>query len=106
MNIAIVDEEKIELETAETFLRFYIRKFFPERQSQIHIEIFRRAEDFLQVFSAGWYHVIILGARMESIAQVIRGRGDGEVKIIFLQMNDNFGGGGIYEHRNRGRRKI
>ncbi len=26
MNIAIVDEEKIELETAETFLRFYIKK--------------------------------------------------------------------------------
>ena len=89
MNIAIVDEEKIELETAETFLRFYIRKFFPEHQSQIHIEIFRRAEDFLQVFSAGWYHVIILGARMESVAQVIRGRGDCDTKIIFLELNDD-----------------
>lgn len=94
MNIAIVDDEKIELETAETFLRFYIRKFFPERENGIHIEIFRRAEDFLQVFSAGWYHLVILGACMESVAEVIRARGDEEVQILFLKMNDNFGGGG------------
>ena len=88
MNIAIVDEEKIELETAEAFLRFYIRKFFPERENGIHIEIFQRAEDFLQVFSAGWYQLVILGARMENVAGFIRGRGD--TKIIFLKLNDDW----------------
>lgn len=92
MNIAIVDEEKIELETAKTFLRFYIRKFFPERENGIYIEIFRRAGDFLQVFSAGWYHLIILGARMESVAEVIRGRGDCDTEIIFLKLNDDWWG--------------
>ena len=88
MNIAIVDEEKIELETAEAFLRFYIKKFFPERENGIHIEIFQHAEDFLQVFSAEWYHLIILGACMESVAGFIRARGD--TKIIFLKLNDEW----------------
>ncbi len=40
MNIAIVDDEKIELETAETFLRLYIKKFWAKYESLINIETF------------------------------------------------------------------
>ena len=89
MNIAIVDDEKIELETAEVFLRCYIKNFWAEHESEIHIELFQRTGDFLQFFSAGFYHLIILGAGMENIANFIRSRGDYDVKIIFLKLNDN-----------------
>ena len=88
MNIAIVDDEKVELETAEVFLRAYVRKFFHEHESEIHIEVFRSDSEFVQVFSAGWYQLVILGARMENVAGFIRGRGD--TKIIFLKLNDDW----------------
>ena len=52
MNIAIVNDEKVELETIETFLRVYIKKFLPERKSEIYIEIFTlQFRKFLLVFS-------------------------------------------------------
>ncbi len=52
MNIAIVDDEKVDLEAAEFFLRCYSKKFWSEHEAEIHIENFHRAEDFLRVFSA------------------------------------------------------
>ena len=97
MNIAIVDEEKIELETAEIFLRCYIKKFWSQYESSIHIEIFQSAEDFIQFFCAGLYHLVILGNHMEKTANFIRACGDYDTKIIFLKNNDDFKneGGGI-----------
>ena len=92
MNIAIVDDEKVELETAEVFLRHYIKKFYPEREAEIHIEIFRAADEFLQVFSAELYQLVVLGARMEDVANFVRARGD-NVPILFFELNGNFGGG-------------
>ena len=92
MNIAIVDDEKVELETAEVFLRHYIKKFYPEREAEIHIEIFRAADEFLQVFSAELYQLVVLGARMERVANSIRAHGD-NVPILFFELNGNFGGG-------------
>ena len=92
MNIAIVDDEKVELETAEVFLRHYIKKFYPEREAEIHIEIFRAADEFLQVFSAELYQLVVLGDGMEDVANFIRERGD-NVPILFFELNGNFGGG-------------
>ena len=98
MNIAIVDEEKIELETAEIFLRCYIKKFWSQYESSIHIEIFQSAEDFIQFFCAGLYHLVILGNHMEKTANFIRACGDYDTKIIFLKNNDDFKNeGGDYE---------
>lgn len=92
MNIAIVDDEKVELETAEAFLRFYVKKFYPEHESEIYIEVFQRVEDFFQIFCAGLYQVVILAAEMKSVANFIRARGDKDIKILFLKLNDNLGG--------------
>ncbi len=101
MNIAIVNDEKVELETAETFLRVYIKKFLPERKSEINIEIFQRTEDFFQIFSAGLYNFVIIGAHMEEVANFIRASGDYDAKILLFKFNDNSGGGGIYEYCTR-----
>lgn len=100
MNIAIVDDEKIELETAETFLRYYVKKFYPGFERDINIEVFQRVEEFLQIFNPGLYNVIILSAHMEGVANFIRAQGDCDTKIIFLKLNDDCCGGGveIYEH--------
>lgn len=103
MNIAIIDDEKIDLEIAETFLHFYIKKFWANYEPLIHIETFYTAKDFIQVFSAGLYQLVILGDSMRKLADFIRARGDYDVKIIFLKLSDNYdnGGGGIdceYRH--------
>ena len=77
MNIAIVDDEKISLETAEIFLRCYIKKF----RAEIHIETFYSARDFLTFFSPKIYRLVILGGHMKNIAELIRAY---DVKILFL----------------------
>lgn len=84
MNIAIVDNEKIELETAETFLRFYIKKFWAKYESLIHIETFCSGNDFLTFFCPKIYHLVILGGHMKYIANFLCARGDNNVKIIYL----------------------
>lgn len=84
MNIAIVESEKVELETAEAFLRFYVRKFYPEREDEIHIEVFQRTEDFLQIFSAELYQLVVLGDGMDNVANFVRAFGD-NVPILFLK---------------------
>lgn len=88
MNIAIVDDEKVDLEAADFFLRCYIKKFWSEHEAEIHIENFHRAEDFLRVFSAQCYHLVILGANMEHVEKFIRAENNFDTKIIFLKLND------------------
>ena len=94
MNIAIVDDEKVELETAEAFLRFYVKKFYPEHESEISIEVFQRVENFIQVFSPRLYQLVILGGGMQNIANFIRANDNFDTKILFLKLNDNSIGGG------------
>ena len=84
MNIAIVDDEKIGLETAEVFLRYYIKKFWAKYESLIHIETFCSASDFLTFFCPKVYNLIILGGRMKYIANFLCSRGDNDVKIVFF----------------------
>ena len=96
MNIAIIDKEKVNLETAEAFLRYYIKNFYSEHEAEISIEVFHCAKDFLQIFSPGLYHLVILGSDMEEVAEFIRANGDFTTKIIFLKLNDDYEmGGGI-----------
>lgn len=90
MNIAIVNDEKVELETAEAFLRFYVRKFYPEREAEIYIEVFQRVEDFFQIFCADLYQLVVLGDGMENVANFVRTRGGLSTKILFLKLNDNW----------------
>lgn len=82
ITIAIVDDEKIELETIEIFLRFYIKNFLSAYESRINIETFYRAKDFLCVFDPKIYQVVVLGVNMHDIFKLI---GDNDVKFIFIK---------------------
>ena len=87
MNIAIVDDEKIELETAEVFLRYYIKTFYPNYESNIHIELFQRQNEFLTYFNPKIYQVVILGGNMRKLANYIANY---NVKIIFIKPQEDF----------------
>ena len=84
MNIAIIDDEKINSEAVELFLRVYIKKFWSQCESHIHIETFRSAKEFLTFFSPKIYNLVILGVNMQEIAKFIRANDNVDVKILFL----------------------
>ena len=93
MNIAIVDDEKIELEAAENYLRNYLTENWSELN--FVIQIFSSAEDFLNAFKPGLFRLVILDIRMPEIdglqlAQIIRARGDDDANIVFLTGSDDF----------------
>ena len=93
MNIAIVDDEKIELDAAETYVRDYLLKNWTD--FSFSIQTFSSAKDFLNVFKPGLFQLIILDISMPEIdgmqaAQIIRARGDDDANIVFLTGNDNF----------------
>ena len=95
MEIAIVDDEKFELDLAEDYIRKYLRENWAELESETNIQTFTSAKDFLQIFKPGIFQLVILDICMDEIdgiqlAQVIRARGDDEVNIIFLTGNDNY----------------
>ena len=81
MNIAIVDDEKIELETAETFLRLYIKKFWAKYESLINIETFYNADDF---FCPKFYQIVILGGHMKDFADLIASNSNNDTKIFLI----------------------
>ena len=82
MNIAIVDDEKVELETAEIFLRCYVQKFLKDYEASIHIETFRAPDEF---FCPNFYQVVILGGKMKSFAKSIAARANNDAKIFLLE---------------------
>ena len=93
MNIAIVDDEQIELEAAENYLRNYLTENWSELN--FVIQIFSSAEDFLNAFKPGRFQLVILDIRMPEIdglqlAQIIRARGDDDANIVFLTGSDDF----------------
>lgn len=93
MNIAVVDDEQIELEAAENYLKNYLRTNWAELD--FNIQTFSSAEDFLQAFKPGLFQLVILDISMPEIsgmqvAQVIRARGDDDANIVFLTGNDDF----------------
>ena len=93
MNIAIVDDEKIELEAAENYLRNYLTENWSELN--FVIQTFSSAEDFLNAFKPRRFQLVILDIRMPEIdglqlAQIIRARGDDDANIVFLTGSDDF----------------
>lgn len=95
MNIAIVDDEQIELYAAKTYLKKYIRDNWADFESTINIETFSCAKDLLMTYKPGMYQLVILDICMAEIngmqaAQIIRARGDNEVNIVFLTANDDY----------------
>ena len=93
MNIAVVDDEKIELEAAETYLKNFLQENWAELN--FAIETFSSAEEFLKIFKPGLFQLVILDICMPEIdglkvAQVIRARGDDDANIVFLTGNDDF----------------
>ena len=95
MNIAIVDDEKAELDAAERYLRDFIQKNYPELDSGVNISTFSSADNFFNVFKPGFFRLIILDIMMSEInglqiAQIIRARGDDDASIVFLTANDAF----------------
>ncbi|MBQ6976888.1 MAG: response regulator transcription factor [Selenomonadaceae bacterium] len=95
MNIAIIDDESEDRQQAEFYLRKFIRENYPDKETEINIKIFSRARDMLLNFTAGQFDVMILDIRMKEItgmqaAKIVRGRGDDEVKIIFLTSSGDY----------------
>ena len=86
MNIAIVDDDKIELDTIETLLHFGIKKFRANCKTKINIEKFLCADEFLSVFSPRIYQTVVLGLNMRRLAKFIS---DSGVKIIFINSEEN-----------------
>ena len=95
MNIAIVDDEKVELNAAETYIREYLRENWSDVENEVSIRTFTSAKDFFDVFKPGLFQLVILDICMDEIdgmqvAQIIRARGDDDANIVFLTGNDNF----------------
>lgn len=95
MNIAIVDDEKVELEAAESYIKEYLRENWSELENDVSIRTFTCAKDFFDVFKPGFFQLVILDICMDEIdgmqvAQIIRARGDDDANIVFLTGNDNF----------------
>lgn len=95
MKIAIVDDERHELDAAETYLKNYIHQNWSDYESDINIETFSCAKDLLKIFKPGIYQLVILDIIMPEIngmqaAQIIRARGDNDVQIVFLTGNDDY----------------
>ena len=95
MNIAIVDDEIIELRAAEYYLLDFIKKNYSELLPEINIQIFSSANEFFEVFKPGMFQLIVLDIMMQEIdglqvAQIIRTRGDDDANIVFLTSSDDF----------------
>lgn len=93
MNIAIVDDDSIELHAAKKYLSDYLQNNWS--QIDFNIQIFSSAKDFFNIFSVGAFQLVILNISMPEIdglqaARIIRTRGDDDVNIVFLTNNDNF----------------
>ena len=95
MNIAIVDDERREVEAAETYLRKYLHEHWAQEEPDIYIDTFNCAKDLLKIFKPGMYQLVIMDICMPEInglqaAQIIRARGDNDVQIVFLTGNDDY----------------
>ena len=95
MNIAIVDDERIELNAAESYIKKYLRENWSTIKDEVSIRTFTSAKEFFDAFKPGLFQLVILDICMNEVngmqvAQIIRARGDDEANIVFLTGNDNF----------------
>ena len=84
MNIAIIDDETVELEAFETVLRFCIKKFWAEYESLINIETFYSVNLFRNFFHPEFYQIVILGGNMKAFTNFIAFNSNHDVKIFFI----------------------
>ena len=94
MNIAIVDDQSGDLLSAESFLKDYLIRNFPEVAQSVKINIFNNPEEFLSNFESDHFDLLILDIFMRplngiQVAQVVRER-DSDVSIIFLTNSEDF----------------
>lgn len=95
MEIAIVDDDPSDLFMAKTYLKKFIHENYPDEETAITIKTFSKAKDMILSFTPGQYAVMLLDIRMNEItgmqaARIVRGRGDDNVKIIFLTSSDDY----------------
>ena len=88
MKIAIVDDDSLDRQSAESCLRQQICTRYPEAADALKIECFASGEALLENFLPGSFDLIVLDIYMEGVsgldtARVIRTR-DLEVGIVFL----------------------
>lgn len=93
MNIAIVDDDKFELNSAKNYLHDFIKENWSEMD--FNIQTFSCAKEFFEVFKPNLFQLIILDIYMDEIdglqtAQIIRARGDDDANIVFLTSSDDF----------------
>ena len=89
MNIAIVDDEKVELDAAASYIKDYLHENRSELEDDMNIQTFTCAKDFFDVFKPRLFELVILDICMPEfdgmqVAQVIRARGDDDANIVFL----------------------
>lgn len=94
MNIAIVDDEPMDLLTANAYLSRYVETHYPEVAKDLAIDGFDGGEAFLAAFRPGKYDLLILDIRMDDmsgidLARHIRER-DGKVGIVFLTGSEDY----------------
>ena len=94
MNIAIVDDQPNDLHSAESFLKDYLIRNFPEVAQSVKVDIFNNPEEFLSNFEPDNFDLLILDIFMKplngiQVAQVVRER-DSDVSIIFLTNSEDF----------------
>lgn len=90
MNIAVVDDDAVDLATAVSFLREYVDIGGP--QSDTHIAAFDGGEHILEDFETDKYDLIVLDIYMKGIsgmetAKEIR-KADAKVAIVFLTSSE------------------
>ena len=67
MNIAIVDDEKVELNAAESYIKEYLRENWSDIENDVRIQTFTCAKDFFDAFED------IFGAFFMSILEILFG---------------------------------
>lgn len=95
VNVAIVDDESADIAVTEKYFRNFIHNNYPEEESAINIKTFSKSKDMLLKFTPGQYDLMILDIRMKEItgmqaAKIVRGRGDDDVKIVFLTSSGDY----------------
>lgn len=94
MNIAIVDDEPMDLMTAKAYLCRYVETHYPDAVKDMTIDGFDGGEAFLAAFRPGKYDLLLLDIRMDDmsgidLAGLIREQ-DREVGIVFLTGSEDY----------------
>lgn len=90
INIAIVDDLSMDSDT----LKYYVQKYYSEKNTEIQITVFSSGEEFAAHYKKGSYQLIFLDIYMKSIngmetAHMIRASGD-TCALIFVTTSSEF----------------